>query len=77
MEIIWSQKAGDTLQRNIDFLTANWGQSEVDRFISSVFEYLETLSDEPFIARPCGWFPFKGKKMYYCIQFILWGIFND
>ena len=51
MIIVWSQKAGETFQRNIDYLKDNWTQTEVDRFTARVFQYLDTLSAEPFIAR--------------------------
>ena len=51
MTIIWSQKAGETFQRNIDYLKDNWTQNEVDKFVARVFQYIETLSTEPFIAR--------------------------
>lgn len=51
MTIIWSQKAGETFQRNIDYLKENWTQNEVNKFIARVFEYLEVLAGEPFIAR--------------------------
>lgn len=51
MTIIWSQKAGETFQRNIDYLKDNWTQNEVDKFVARVFQYIEILSTEPFIAR--------------------------
>lgn len=50
MTIIWSEKAGETFQRNIDYLKDNWTQNEVDKFVARVFQYLEILSNEPFIA---------------------------
>jgi plasmid stabilization system protein ParE len=60
MTIIWSQKAGETFQRNIDYLKDNWTQAEVDKFISRVFQYLKVLSNEPFIARKT----YKTKNTY-------------
>ncbi len=51
MTIVWSQKAGETFQRNIDYLKENWTQTEVDKFIARVFQYLDILGAEPFIAR--------------------------
>lgn len=51
MEIIWSKKAGETFQKNIDYLKENWTEVEVKKFINRVFAYLETLSKEPFISR--------------------------
>lgn len=60
MTIVWSEKAGETFQRNIDYLKAHWTQAEVDKFISRVFEYLEVLSNEPFIARKT----YKTKNTY-------------
>ncbi len=51
MTIVWSQKAGETFQQNIDYLKENWTQKEVDKFINRVFQYLEVLSSEPFLAR--------------------------
>ncbi len=51
MIIIWSNKAGETFQKNIDYLKNNWTQNEVDKFISRVFEYLELLTVEPLMAR--------------------------
>ena len=51
MTIIWSQKAGETFQRNIDYLRNNWTQTEVDNFVAKVFQYLDILRAEPFIAR--------------------------
>jgi len=51
MDIIWSKKAGETFQRNIDYLKENWTDVEVKKFITRVFAYLETLSEEPLISR--------------------------
>lgn len=51
MEIIWSKKAGETFQKNIDYLKENWTEIEVKKFINRVFTYLETLRKEPFISR--------------------------
>jgi plasmid stabilization system protein ParE len=51
MNIIWSKKAGETFQRNIDYLKENWTEVEVKKFITRVFTYLETLSEEPLISR--------------------------
>jgi plasmid stabilization system protein ParE len=51
MDIIWSKKAGETFQRNIDYLKENWTEVEVKKFITRVFTYLETLSEEPLISR--------------------------
>ena len=60
MTIIWSIKADETFQRNIDFLKSNWTQSEVDKFINRVFQYLQILSKEPYIARKT----YKTKNTY-------------
>ena len=60
MEIVWSRKAGETFQKNIDYLNENWTEKEVDQFVIRVFQYLETLSKEPFIARKT----FKTKHTY-------------
>ncbi|TCD21095.1 type II toxin-antitoxin system RelE/ParE family toxin [Pedobacter psychrodurus] len=51
MDIIWSKKAGETFQRNIDYLKENWTEVEVKKFITRVFTYLETISEEPLISR--------------------------
>ncbi|WP_025144186.1 type II toxin-antitoxin system RelE/ParE family toxin [Pedobacter jeongneungensis] len=51
MNIIWSKRAGETFQKNIDYLKENWTEIEVKKFIARVFTYLETLSKEPFISR--------------------------
>lgn len=51
MDIIWSKKAGETFQKNIDYLKENWTEVEVKKFITRVFSYLETLSEEPLISR--------------------------
>ena len=51
MDIIWSKKAGETFQRNIDYLKENWTEVEVKKFVTRVFTYLETLSEEPLISR--------------------------
>lgn len=51
MIIIWSRKAGETFQKNIDYLLENWPEIESKKFIARVFEYLDTLSKAPFIAR--------------------------
>ena len=51
MTIVWSQRAGETFQRNIEYLKENWTRTEVDKFIARVFQYLDTLGTEPFIAR--------------------------
>lgn len=51
MIIIWSRKAGETFQRNIDYLLENWPEAESKKFIARVFEYLDTLSKTPYIAR--------------------------
>lgn len=36
MTIVWSQKAEETFQRNIDSLKENWTRTEVDKFIARV-----------------------------------------
>lgn len=51
MDIIWSKKAGETFQQNIDYLKDNWTEIEVKKFVTRVFSYLETLSEEPLISR--------------------------
>lgn len=51
MNIIWSKKAGETFQKNIDYLKENWTDVEVKKFIIRVFAYLDTLSQEPLISR--------------------------
>ncbi len=51
MDIIWSKKAGETFQKNIDYLKENWTEVEVKKFITRVFAYLDTLSEEPLISR--------------------------
>ncbi|MBC6109169.1 type II toxin-antitoxin system RelE/ParE family toxin [Pedobacter fastidiosus] len=51
MTIIWSKKAGETFQKNIDYLKENWTEVEVKKFLNRVFSYLETLSQEPLIGR--------------------------
>lgn len=51
MTIVWSKKAGETFQRNIDYLLENWPPIESEKFIARVFQYLDTLSKAPFIAR--------------------------
>lgn len=60
MTIVWSEKAGETFQRNIDYLKLHWTQTEVDKFIARVFQYLDLLSNEPFIARKT----YKTKNTY-------------
>jgi plasmid stabilization system protein ParE len=51
MTILWSNKAIETLKKNIDYLLDNWSEVESEKFKRRVFEYLETLTSEPFIAR--------------------------
>lgn len=51
MDIIWSKKAGDTFQKNIDYLKENWTEIEVKKFVTRVFTYLETLAKAPLISR--------------------------
>lgn len=51
MIIIWSRKAGETFQKNIDYLLENSPEVESGKFIARVFEYLDSLSKAPFIAR--------------------------
>ncbi|WP_316847931.1 type II toxin-antitoxin system RelE/ParE family toxin [Pedobacter psychrodurus] len=51
MDIIWSKKAGETFQKNIDYLKENWTEVEVKKFITRVFTYLETLSEQRLISR--------------------------
>jgi plasmid stabilization system protein ParE len=60
MKIVWSPKAGETFQRNINYLKDNWTQTEVDKFIARVFQYLDILGVEPFIARKT----YKTKNTY-------------
>ncbi|WP_295655099.1 type II toxin-antitoxin system RelE/ParE family toxin [uncultured Mucilaginibacter sp.] len=52
MKIIWSEKAGETLQKRIDYLKIHWTEKEIRQFTKRVFDYLETLANEPLIARP-------------------------
>lgn len=40
MEIVWSKKAGETFQKNIDYLKENWTDVEVKNLLS---ECLHTL----------------------------------
>jgi len=51
MKIIWSKRAGETFQKNIDYLKENWTEVEVQKFVTRVFLYLDTLAEEPLIAR--------------------------
>lgn len=51
MKIIWSKRAGETFQKNIDYLNENWTEVEVQKFVTRVFLYLDTLAKEPLIAR--------------------------
>ena len=51
MRIIWSEKAGETFQNNIDYLREHWTEKETQKFINRVFQYLETLENNPFIGR--------------------------
>jgi plasmid stabilization system protein ParE len=51
MKIIWSEKAGETFQKNINYLLENWPEAESKKFIDRVFQYLDILAAEPFIAR--------------------------
>lgn len=51
MKIIWSKKAGETFQKNIDYLEENWTEVEVKKFVNRVFSYLETIAEEPLISR--------------------------
>ena len=51
MTIIWSKKAGDTFQKNIDYLLENWPEIESKKFVARVFEYIDLLAKPPFIAR--------------------------
>lgn len=51
MEIVWSKKAGETFQKNIDYLKENWTDVEVKKFVVRVFAYLKTLSEQPLISR--------------------------
>lgn len=60
MEIIWSTKAVETLQKNVDYLKENWPEVESRKFLKRVFKYLETISSIPFIARKT----FKTKHTY-------------
>ena len=65
MTIIWSDKAGETFQKNIDYLLENWPEIESTKFVERVFQYLDTLANEPFIARKT----YKTKHTY--IGFII------
>ncbi|TKC03148.1 type II toxin-antitoxin system RelE/ParE family toxin [Pedobacter cryotolerans] len=60
MNIIWSNKAVETLQKNVDYLLENWPEVESKKFLKRVFEYIETISSAPFIARKT----FKTKHTY-------------
>lgn len=51
MTIIWSKKAGETFQKNVDYLKENWTPKDLEKFVARVFQYLDVLSKEPFIAR--------------------------
>lgn len=51
MKIIWSKRAGETFQKNIDYLKESWTDIEVKKFTLRVFKYLETLAKEPLISR--------------------------
>lgn len=51
MRIVWSEKAGETFQKNIDYVREHWTERETQKFINRVFQYLETLESSPFIGR--------------------------
>jgi len=34
MRIIWSEKAGETFQNNIDYLREHWTEKETQKFIN-------------------------------------------
>lgn len=51
MRIIWSEKAGETFQKNIDYLKEHWTEKETQKFVNRVFQYLDILGDSPFIGR--------------------------
>ena len=60
MKIVWSTKAVETLQKNVNYLLENWPEIESKKFLKRVFEYIEALSSAPFIARKT----FKTKHTY-------------
>lgn len=60
MEIIWSVRAVETLQKNVDYLLENWPEVESKKFLKRIFEYIEMISSMPFIARKT----FKTKHTY-------------
>jgi hypothetical protein len=49
-----------TQKKDLVINNDNWTQNEVDKFINRVFQYLEVLSTEPFIARKT----YKTKNTY-------------
>jgi plasmid stabilization system protein ParE len=49
--IIWSPKAITTFEDRIDYLKTHFTEKEIKKFRKRVSEYLDTLSQEPLIAR--------------------------
>jgi len=48
--VYWSGKAEKKLQSIVDYLETNWGLNSASKFVKSVSEFIDVLSDFPEIG---------------------------
>ena len=50
IKVFWSEKAEKQLESVINYLKSNWGKNSALKFVNSIFEFTEVLTDFPEIG---------------------------
>ena len=50
VKVYWSSKAEKQFQSIVEYLETTWGINSASKFINSIFEFIEILSDFPEIG---------------------------
>lgn len=49
LEILWTNQAIEGFEAIVDYLESHFSEKEVNRFVTQVFDFLDTLKDYPEI----------------------------
>ena len=50
VKVYWSSKAEKQFESIVEYLETNWGINSASKFVNSIFEFIEILSDFPEIG---------------------------
>jgi len=53
-DVIWSPRAIETFEERLNYLEIHFTEKEIKKFKKRVSDYLDTLSEEPLIAKTPG-----------------------